>query len=113
MKGWGQHVLGCQLQLPQQSHASTRCCWQSSQVTPQKKLDLLKETVINEALFQLTRHSGKGQGAAARSCPLKVTQELDVGTVAVPPQPCPAAILPEAPGAAGDTAGGSFLGEQP
>lgn len=40
-------------------------------------MDLLKETVINEALFQLTRRSGKGQGAAARSCPLKVTQELD------------------------------------
>ena len=33
--------------------ASAGSCWQNSQVTPQKRLDLLKETVTNEAPFQL------------------------------------------------------------
>lgn len=45
-------------------------------MTPRKRLDLLKETVTNEALFH-SRHRGRGRGGASRSCKLKVTQEPD------------------------------------
>lgn len=45
-------------------------------MTPWKRLDLLKETVTNEAPFH-SRHRGRGQGGASRNCKMKVTQEPD------------------------------------